>query len=225
MRRTPYDEVISCGGGEDSAESAPDRRQREKQIDSAGVALSLALNGVERGAGEPDIGQFSVMEQVKAVTGAAAIYRMSALRDIVFGENEIFDEDFFAYKEDVDLGWRLNNREWKVLFVPVGIGVHKRSFGKKTDLSWKFRLKSFYKRISDVRTRYSLRNWVWTTVKNATFKQMFLHELFFDARLLVFFIFSLGGMPSFVYPAFLLFQCLACFMFSLIKLGSAIPLK
>jgi GT2 family glycosyltransferase len=35
-----------------------------------------------------------------------------------------FDEDFFAYYEDVDLGWRLWVLGYKVIFVPTSIVYH-----------------------------------------------------------------------------------------------------
>jgi len=43
-----------------------------------------------------------------------------------------FDEDFFAYLEDVDLGWRLRLMGYRILYVPESIAFHKhRGTGKK----------------------------------------------------------------------------------------------
>src|SRR4030043_754931 len=42
----------------------------------------------------------------------------------VFIEADGFDEDFFAYYEDVDLGWRLWVLGYKVVFSPKSIVYH-----------------------------------------------------------------------------------------------------
>ncbi|MDP3997167.1 MAG: glycosyltransferase family 2 protein [bacterium] len=166
----------------------------ESVIDSAGIVLSLAMNGVDRGAGEVNPGQYNVRSEVKAVTGACGLYRMKSLRDVTHKDGEIFDNDFFAYKEDVDLGWRLNHAGWKVVYEPVVTGVHKRKLGRQGAMGWGSDPAEFYRRLRSKRTRYSLRNWVWMIVKNITLKEGLKHEIFIDARLLLFFCLS------FLYP-------------------------
>src|SRR5205085_8659214 len=42
---------------------------------------------------------------VFGVSGAAAVYRKSFIIDVTIN-NEYFDEDFFAYREDADVAWR-----------------------------------------------------------------------------------------------------------------------
>lgn len=59
--------------------------------------------------------------------GAAAFYRRSMLEDIAV-EGEIFDEDFFMHKEDVDICWRAQLSGWKALFVPDAVAHHIRTF-------------------------------------------------------------------------------------------------
>lgn len=39
----------------------------------------------------------------------------------------LFDEAFFAYREDADLSWRGNILGWKTLYVPSAVGYHKRA--------------------------------------------------------------------------------------------------
>jgi len=173
------------------------RHRDSKVIDSTGVTLSRALNGIERGAGEVDVGQYDTAHNLIAVTGAAGIYRLKALKDVAWRQHEFLDEDFFAYMEDVDLGWRLVNAGWIVTYVPILMGWHDRSVGVGTMMEWSWHPRQFIKRIRDKRTRYSLRNWIWMAVKNASFKQMIRSELFFDARLLFFFMVSLFYWPLF----------------------------
>jgi GT2 family glycosyltransferase len=165
---------------------------REEQIDSAGIVMTKALNGQERGAGEKNVGQYDQQDEIDACTGAAAIYRVTALREVAFypptgGDIEVLDQDFMAYKEDVDLGWRLRKAGWKNMFVPVVQGMHTRSLSIDIPL---------WQRMNDVRTRYSFRNWIWMIYKNATFKELLLHEISIDARLFVFFLLTLRH-PSF----------------------------
>jgi GT2 family glycosyltransferase len=59
--------------------------------------------------------------------GAAAFYRRAMLDDIAI-DGEIFDEDFFIHKEDVDLCWRALLRGWTSLYVPDAAAEHVRTF-------------------------------------------------------------------------------------------------
>jgi GT2 family glycosyltransferase len=174
-------------------------------IDSAGIVHSLALNGKDRGAAELDHGQYTDRADLLAVTGACGCYRMKALRSVAYPASlqkhtrntllEIFDNDFFSYKEDVDLGWRLSRAGWKILYVPVRVGMHRRTLGKRGALGWGLNPITIYQRLKSPRTRYSLRNYVWMLLKNVTLKQELKHELFIDARLLVFFMLSFLYLP------------------------------
>jgi len=166
-------------------------------IDSAGIELTLALNGRERGAYEVDRGQYNKKTAITAVTGSCALFRMTALRGVKHGEFEYFDEKFFAYKEDVDLGWRLNNAGWKVMYIPVNVGVHRRTLGKRGFMNWGLNPSIVWGRLKSPRTRYSFRNWIWLIVKNASLKKELLHEIFIDIRIFVFVILSLFYWPLF----------------------------
>ena len=59
--------------------------------------------------------------------GSAAFYRRTMLEDVAI-HKEIFDEDFFMHKEDVDLAWRAQRAGWESVFVPKAIAVHIRTF-------------------------------------------------------------------------------------------------
>lgn len=174
----------------------------DQVLDSVGIVQTIALNGRERGAGEEDRGQFEEPTQLLAVTGGCALYRMEALRTISapgaeMGLNlgEVFDENFFAYKEDVDLGWRLSNAGWKCLYVPVRMGWHARTMKREGVLNWGLNPKRIFARLKNRRTRMSLRNYCWMIAKNASSEQIILRSPFIAARLLVFFIFSLAYSP------------------------------
>jgi len=66
-----------------------------------------------RGRREYDLRKYDAQTDIFAATGAASLYRVKALQEV-----GLFDEDFFAYYEDVDLSFRLQLAGWKVAFVP-----------------------------------------------------------------------------------------------------------
>ena len=164
-------------------------------IDSAGIELTLTLNGRERGANQEDIGQFDDESEIIATTGACSLYRMKALREVQSSDGEIYDEDFFAYKEDIDLGWRLQRAGWKSMYVPVTVGTHARSLGKRGFMNWGLNPLRVYMRLASSRTRYSLRNYVWTLLKNVSWQQWLWHGIFVGLRLGVFLLLSLLYLP------------------------------
>lgn len=172
-------------------------RDNQYVIDSAGIVSTLALNGRERGANEADQGQYNKSADLWAVTGACGLYRIEALQDAAYNQNEFFDKDFFAYKEDVDLGWRLNKLGWKVVYEPVLVGTHHRTLGRRGLSNWGISPFAIIERLRSPRTRYSLRNWLWMIVKNVTIWEDIKHEIFVDARLFVFFLLSIVYPPLF----------------------------
>ncbi|MBE9532154.1 MAG: glycosyltransferase [Proteobacteria bacterium] len=66
-----------------------------------------------RGRGEKDVGQYDSLEEVFFPSACAALYRKSMLDKI-----GLFDEDFFAYCEDTDLGLRARLAGFSALSVP-----------------------------------------------------------------------------------------------------------
>ncbi|MEX0659331.1 MAG: glycosyltransferase family 2 protein [Egibacteraceae bacterium] len=78
-----------------------------------------------RGEGEADAGQHEQAGEVFGVSGAVALYRVAALDDVAV-DGEVFDEDLFAYWEDVDLDWRLQLRGWQAWYEPTACGWHER---------------------------------------------------------------------------------------------------
>jgi GT2 family glycosyltransferase len=89
-------------------------------------------------------------EYIFGPDGAAAFYRRSMLTDIAY-HHEVFDEDFYMYKEDVDVCWRAQLFGWKSLFVPSSVAYHRRSFRPGERLYTPQNL-----RIFSVRNRYFL---------------------------------------------------------------------
>lgn len=94
-------------------------------LDSTGIQMYRNQRHLDRGAGQPDLGQFDRAEEVFGPSGAAAVYRLKALEDVAF-EGQFFDEDFFAYREDADLAWRCRLMGWSSIYVPSAVSLHRR---------------------------------------------------------------------------------------------------
>lgn len=98
--------------------------------------------------GERQREQDLVPREIFSPCAAAALYRLRALRDAGG-----FDEDFFCYLEDVDLGFRLRLAGYKALYVPSAVVHHAGS--ASTGGQW-----------SDFAVYHGYRNPVWVFVKN-----------------------------------------------------------
>lgn len=92
---------------------------RREVIDGAGDFTSWYGASAPRGRGELDRGQYDKPEPVFSACGGAALYRRAALDDV-----GPFDEDFFAYAEDVDWGFRAQLRGWTCRYVPDAVVFH-----------------------------------------------------------------------------------------------------
>ncbi|AGA59912.1 putative glycosyltransferase [Thermobacillus composti KWC4] len=102
------------------------RADRPDTMDSAGLMLRPDRNAVDLAAGEPAANWTSPRE-IFGVSGAAAVYRRAMIEEIA-DEGQFFDEDFFAYKEDVDVAWRARHLGWTSAYVPAARAVHRRGW-------------------------------------------------------------------------------------------------
>ena len=102
-----------------------ERNHRTNIIDSTGIYFTRNMRHLDRGAEEPDRGQYDRMQYVFGATGAAAMLRRDFINDVSV-EGEFFDEEFFAFREDADLAWRAQVLGWKCLYVPAGVAWHVR---------------------------------------------------------------------------------------------------
>jgi len=90
-----------------------------KLIDGAGDGLRRGGLPGRIGHGQIDVGQFDKERYVLGACGGAVVYRKAMLDDI-----GLFDEDFFAYLEDVDLSLRAQSAGYKCLYIPDAIMYH-----------------------------------------------------------------------------------------------------
>ncbi|MDR1998753.1 MAG: glycosyltransferase family 2 protein, partial [Frankiaceae bacterium] len=89
-------------------------------VDYVGGGLTFFGMGYKREAGQAAEGVGLVPKDVLFPTGAAMIIRTD-----VFEDAGQFDEQYFMFYEDVDLGWRLNLLGHRVRYVPGSIAYHK----------------------------------------------------------------------------------------------------
>jgi GT2 family glycosyltransferase len=83
---------------------------------------------VNRGVWQEDEGQFDREEKVFSPCGGALAVRRSMLEELAErGQGDPFDEDFFSYCEDVDLGWRAQLAGYECLYVPTAKVYHRLS--------------------------------------------------------------------------------------------------
>ncbi len=97
-------------------------------LDSTGQFLRRNLTPLERGYGEPDSGQYDQPGPVFSSCGAIVLYRRAMLNDIQL-DDAVFDETYFAYYEDLDIGWRARIQGWQAYYVPSAVAYHYRGGG------------------------------------------------------------------------------------------------
>jgi GT2 family glycosyltransferase len=96
-----------------------------KTLDSTGQFIGRDRRPKERGYGQPDRGQYETPEPVFSVCGAVAFYRRKMLDQAALN-GQYFDEDFFAFNEDLDIGWRGQLLGWKCVYEPRAVAYHRR---------------------------------------------------------------------------------------------------
>jgi GT2 family glycosyltransferase len=88
-------------------------------LDGAGDGMTRSLRAFRRGQGERAAGRYLDEEEVFSVSGTVALWRREA-----FERLGGFDESFFAYYEDVDLGFRARLQGAEFWYVPTAVAWH-----------------------------------------------------------------------------------------------------
>lgn len=116
-------------------------------LDGAGDAYHISGLAWRHGYNHPSVEFGHEQQEVFSACAAAALIRREE-----FLQMGGFDEDYFSYFEDVDLGFRLRLQGKKCLYVPEAIVHHvgSASTGKRSDFS----------------VYYGYRNMIWTFIKN-----------------------------------------------------------
>lgn len=150
-------------------------------VDSLGIDIYKSRKIVDRASGEKDkSGQSAELADVFGLSGAFMCVRAEALIDIKSGK-EYFDEDFFAYKEDADLAWRLRNMGWRLAVDYSTRVFHARgakSAGKE----------GFWHELKNQKSKpklikfWSARNHFWIILKNDYWRNILADLPFFLSR-------------------------------------------
>jgi len=96
--------------------------RKNNLIDSTGDIYTIWGLPFPRGRGEHVSKKYDEDTVVFGASGGASLYRAEMFKEIGH-----FDEDFFAYYEDVDISFRAQLAGWKVAYVPEAIVYHQIS--------------------------------------------------------------------------------------------------
>lgn len=102
---------------------------KPERFDSTGMFITPGIRHFDRGSNEIARNRFENAEYVFGASGAAVLFRKDFLKDIALSNKEhleVFDESFFAYREDADLAWRTQLLGWRCRYEPAAVGYHKR---------------------------------------------------------------------------------------------------
>jgi GT2 family glycosyltransferase len=90
-------------------------------IDAAGIVI--CPDGLSIGRGRLEKGdQYDEETEVFFASDCACLYRREMLEDI-----GLYDEDFFAYADETDIGWRAQLAGWKCIYNPKAVVHHFHS--------------------------------------------------------------------------------------------------
>lgn len=116
-------------------------------IDAAGMYFTNSFRHFDRGSNQEDLNQFDIPEFVIGGTGAALLLSKVAVEKLIlpltdFEESlysiypqlregrewraQLFDEAFFAYREDAELALRSKSLGVSCLYVPSAVAYHQR---------------------------------------------------------------------------------------------------
>ncbi len=95
---------------------------RRDEIDDCGDFIKgKGGSPMARGHGEKDTGQYDKEEYIFGACAGASFYKKE-----IFENAGLFDEDFFAYYEDIDFSFRAQLMGCKCFYQPKAVCYHKR---------------------------------------------------------------------------------------------------
>lgn len=164
------DESISLGENPFSIQSKMIQHYNRKLIDDAGDEYTILAWTKKMGDGQP-IEKYADKREIFSSCAGSALYRKSVLEEI-----GLFDENFFAYVEDVDLAYRAQIYGYKSFFCPNSIVYH---YGSATSGS----------RYNEFKIRLAARNNVFLIYKNFPLLQKIINFIFLFLGFLIKYLF------------------------------------
>ena len=119
------------------------------RLDSAGMLVAADVSSKQRGHGQAS-SAFAQHKDALLPSACAALYRRKMLDEI-----GLFDEKFFLYCEDTDLGLRARWAGWECAYVPGAVVEHRYSHSAG--------------RASPLKAYYVERNRLYTAIRNIPF--------------------------------------------------------
>lgn len=153
-------------------------------LDDTGNIINKKGFPYSRGQGQKDLGQYDTTELIFSACAGAAMYKKEVFDDVGY-----FDEDFFAYYEDVDFGFKLQLYGYKCIYNPKAVCYHKRGGTTSTN-------KNLYIMLIE-------RNIVTLRIKNYPFTILFTYSVYYQlARIYRFLKYIFLVSPSYFFSAF-----------------------
>ncbi|MBR5503484.1 MAG: glycosyltransferase family 2 protein [Methanobrevibacter sp.] len=153
------EESIKNGENPFSIQSKMIQYHNKDLIDDAGDEYNLLAYTKKLGDGSA-ISNYNEKKEIFSSCAGAALYRKSLLEEI-----GLFDENFFAYVEDIDIAFRAQINGFKNFFEPKSIVYH---YGSATSGS----------RYNEFKIRLAARNNVWLIYKNYPNAQKIVNFIF-----------------------------------------------
>lgn len=122
------------------------------KIDCAGILLSIDGVATNRGYGRKDQEEYDTETEIFGANGTASLFTRKALEQTQIKAGEYFDNDYFAYYEDVDLAWRTRLAGFASRYCPSAKLFHIHS--------------ATANKISGFKAYYLNRNRFFTLIKN-----------------------------------------------------------
>jgi len=145
----------------------------EQTLDSAGMLLCGDGSSKQRGHKQP-AASYARKEEALLPSGSAALYRREMLDEV-----GLFDESFFLYCEDTDLGLRARWAGWECLYVPEARVEHRYSHSSG--------------RASGLKAYYVERNRLFVIFKNFPALDLLLVPFYAVSRYFWHLVYALGG--------------------------------
>lgn len=141
--------------------------EKKLTLDSTGIVMYASGRSRDRGQHEKDNTQYDSLHFVPAVSGAGPMYRRASLDLLKQQQGEIFDQDYFMYWEDVDLGLRLLHAGFINWFEPSAVAYHGRGSGSSQKGVWHpFSFLKHRQTISQFTRELNWKNHFFTIIKN-----------------------------------------------------------
>jgi len=120
-------------------------------VDATGIVVCPDGLSLGRGRAEPPEA-FGEPAEVFYASDCCCLYRRAMLEALRLPDGELYDEDFFAYADETDMGWRAQRLGWKSLYEPSAVVYHHHAASSGS--------------VSPLLVRLVERNRIWVAVKN-----------------------------------------------------------